>query len=215
MKRLCLIFDLDGTLVDSEGLCNQALLDLLPELTDSVEILTKRYRGMKLELILNDLASRLGDRLPEQFESSYRGRVSALFKQFLKPIAGVPEMLSSLAYPKCVASSGPPTKIRESLHLCGLSKEFGDNIFSSYIVNSWKPDPGLFLFAAKAMGHEPGECLVIEDSEVGVAAAFAAGMAAIHFAPGSHSLPRSGAIPMTCMSQLPELLEHLVINPSS
>jgi beta-phosphoglucomutase-like phosphatase (HAD superfamily) len=36
---ICVIFDLDGTLVDSEGLCNQAFLDLLPQLSDTVETL--------------------------------------------------------------------------------------------------------------------------------------------------------------------------------
>ena len=208
MKRICVIFDLDGTLVDSEELCNQAFLDLIPNLTDSVEILTERYRGMKLELIMNDLSSRLGHRLPEEFESTYRTQVSTLFKKFLRPIAGVRQMLASIDCPKCIASSGPPSKIHESLALCNLAQVFGDNIFSSYVVKSWKPDPGLFLHAAKAMGHEPEECVVVEDSAVGIDAAFAAGMKAIHFVPRLGSVVRNGAIEMTLMSQLPGLLER-------
>lgn len=59
MTNICVIFDLDGTLVDSEGLCNQAFLDLLPQLNESVESLTLRYRGKKLAPILADLESRL------------------------------------------------------------------------------------------------------------------------------------------------------------
>jgi len=43
---LCLIFDLDGTLVDSEPLATQAFLDLLPELDDTVPGLMRRYTGL-------------------------------------------------------------------------------------------------------------------------------------------------------------------------
>lgn len=50
-EGICVIFDLDGTLVDSEGLCNQAFLDLLPQLSDTVESLIQRYRGKKLTSI--------------------------------------------------------------------------------------------------------------------------------------------------------------------
>lgn len=63
--------DLDGTLVDSEGLCNQAFLDLLPQLHDPLQILTERYRGQKLSSILIDLENRLGLNLPESFEQCF------------------------------------------------------------------------------------------------------------------------------------------------
>lgn len=210
MRQICVIFDLDGTLVDSEELCNQAFLDLLPNLTDSVQVLTERYRGMKLELIINDLISRLDHRLPKDFESTYRTRVSELFKKFLRPVSGVPQMLASINYPKCVASSGPLAKIRESLALCNLAEAFGENIFSSYVVKSWKPAPGLFLHAAKVMGYKPQDCVVVEDSHAGIDAAVAAGMMAIHFVPRLSSETRNRAIEMTLMSQLPALLENHV-----
>ena len=209
MTRLCVIFDLDGTLVDSEGIGNQAFLDLLPDLADGVEALTERYRGLKLAVILDDLRSRLGRGLPEDFERHYRARVAELFTQSLRPIEGVPEMLAAVRYAKCVASSGPMAKIRHSLALCGLDHHFGDNVFSSYEMKSWKPDPGLFLHAAKAMGFSPSECVVIEDSEVGIAAAIAAGMTAMHFVPasGTRTLER---ISFNAMSQVPTLLvNHL------
>jgi beta-phosphoglucomutase-like phosphatase (HAD superfamily) len=52
MASICVIFDLDGTLVDSEGLCNQDFLDLLPQLSDTAESLIQRYRGKKLAQIV-------------------------------------------------------------------------------------------------------------------------------------------------------------------
>jgi phosphoglycolate phosphatase-like HAD superfamily hydrolase len=54
-----IIFDLDGTLVDSEPICNQALLDLLPELPGELNEVTTRYRGMKLADIFAHVEHRL------------------------------------------------------------------------------------------------------------------------------------------------------------
>lgn len=190
MSTLCVIFDLDGTLVDSEGLCNQAFLDLLPDLDDTVDSLTLRYRGLKLDLILADLEARLRYPLPSTFEDRYRARVADLFTEKLKPNPGAEEMLDKLGVPRCVASSAPRRKILHALELTGLARHFGERIYSSYEVGSWKPDPGLFLYAARSMGHAPGRCIVVEDSEVGLRAAAAAGMRSLHYSPAS---PREDA----------------------
>ncbi|MEO0377993.1 MAG: HAD-IA family hydrolase [Cyanobacteria bacterium P01_A01_bin.17] len=181
MASLCLIFDLDGTLVDSEKLCNQAFLDLLPELNVSTDTLMNRYRGKKLALILADLEQQLGSRLPDSFEDRYRQHVSELFSSYLKPIPGVPEMLEINRYPCCIASSGPLAKICHALQVSRLAPYFHNRVFSSYEIGSWKPDPGLFLYAANVMGFEPERCVVIEDSPVGIEAAIAAGMMALQY----------------------------------
>src|ERR1041385_7575494 len=154
MARLCVLFDLDGTLVDSEPLCSQAFLDLLPDLADSSSTLVERYRGWRLAAILSDLEDRLGQ-LPSEFEKQYRQRVSELISEGLRPMPGVREMLETTNYPRCIVSSGPLEKIRHLLETAGLANYFGDRIFSSYEINSWKPDPGLFLHAAESMGFLP------------------------------------------------------------
>ncbi len=210
MSRICVIFDLDGTLVDSEGLCNQAFLDLLPQLNETVASLTQRYRGKKLAQILADLERRLCRKLPDAFEKQYRQRVAELFSHELKPMPGVFEMLDIMNFPKCIASSGPPLKIRQALQVSGLAPYFGNNLFSSYEVGSWKPEPGLFQYAAKAMGFVPSQCVVIEDSEVGIEAAAAAGMRAFQYVRnGETSSWRAGdAVLFDDMLQLPQLLTH-------
>jgi HAD superfamily hydrolase (TIGR01509 family) len=210
MPRICVIFDLDGTLVDSEGLCNQAFLDLLPQLNETVASLTQRYRGKKLAQILADLERRLCQELPDAFEQQYRQRVAELFSYELKPIPGVPEMLDVMNFPKCIASSGPPLKIRQALQVSGLTPYFGDNLFSSYEVGSWKPEPGVFQYAAKAMGFMPGQCVVVEDSEVGIKAAAAAGMRAFQYVRNGETSPRrAGDVELfDDMLQLPQLLTH-------
>ena len=77
--------------------------------------------------------------------------------------------------PFCVASSGPVEKIRLNLSLVNLLDRFENNIFSSYDIDSWKPEPGIFLHAANSMGFTPEECVVIEDSPIGVNAAINGG----------------------------------------
>jgi HAD superfamily hydrolase (TIGR01509 family) len=130
----------------------------------------------------------------------------------LKPIPGVPEMLEATNFPSCIASSGPPLKIRQALQVSGLAPYFGDNIFSSYEVGSWKPEPGLFRYAANAMGFRPSQCVVVEDSEVGVEAAAAAGMKAFQYVRnGEVSLYRDRAT-FDDMSQLPQLLAQFASN---
>ena len=115
-------------------------------------------------------------------------------------------MLDSLSYSKCVASSGPPAKILQALEVSGLASYFGRFLFSSYDIGFWKPDPGLFLHAAQAMGFMPSQCVVVKDSDVGIQAAIAAGMKAFHFLPSDQSSPYQDATPMYEMS---ELNEHL------
>jgi HAD superfamily hydrolase (TIGR01509 family) len=189
VRNLCVIFDLDGTLVDSEPLCNGAFLDLLPELDDSVEGMMQRYRGSRLAPVLVDLEARLGRALPEDFAALYRRRVAELFDQQLLAMPGALEMLRALDCTTCIASSGPMEKIRHSLRLGGLAPLFGTRVFSAYDVGSWKPEPGLFLHAAEVLGFEPAQCVVVEDSEPGLRAAQAAGMRAVHFSPAGEVSP--------------------------
>lgn len=207
MPPLLVIFDLDGTLVDSETLCNQAFLDLLPALTEPVETVVERYRGKKLADILQDIASRIGAPLPDQFEKLYRQRVAELFESDLKPVHGAADMLAGLEHPFCIASSGPPAKIAHALALTGLAPYFGDRIFSAYVVGSWKPEPGLFLHAAAAMGFAPANCVVVEDSPVGLQAAAAAGMRALHYVP--HAPASTAGNTFSSMSALPALLQGM------
>lgn len=206
---LLVIFDLDGTLVDSETLCNQAFLDLLPALTDTVEAVVERYRGKKLADTLRDIEHRTGAALPANFEALYRQRVAELFESGLKPIAGVPDMLAALEHPFCIASSGPPTKIAHALALTGLAPYFGERIFSAYTVGAWKPEPGLFLHAAATMGFTPEQCVVVEDSPVGLQAAAAAGMRALHYAPEETMGVEAVNSRFSHMSALPALLRGM------
>lgn len=201
----CVLFDLDGTLVDSEQLGNQAILDLLPDIGETTDSLTVRYRGMELAAIIQTLEQQHDLDLGDDFVPRYRARMAELFDANLTAFHGANEMLEQVKQPKCIASGGPPEKIARSLRLTNLAHHFGDNIFSSYVIDSWKPEPDLFLHAAEQMGYAARDCVVIEDSEVGVLAARSAGMEVIHFC---HA-PEYKQPGVQTISQLSELVELL------
>ena len=177
----CIIFDLDGTLVDSEPLCNKAFLDLLPEIPLTIDGLIDRFRGRKLAEILKEIGHLIGRELPSGFETEYRAQVEENFRTSLAAFPNVLEALQAIDVPICIASSGPKSKIASALEMTFLDSLFLGRTFSSYEVGKWKPDPGLFLHAASQMGVSPKHCLVVEDSPVGVAAAVAAGMTPLQF----------------------------------
>ncbi|TBU88857.1 HAD family hydrolase [Stutzerimonas kirkiae] len=204
---ICVIFDLDGTLVDSEHLNNRAFLELLPELDLDVESLASRSAGRQLAVILDDLAALLGHPLPPGFEQAYRRRVATLFESELRATPGTVGMLQHNPFSRCVASSAPKAKIEQALRVSGLRDFFDTGIFSSYDIGSWKPEPGIFLHAAESMGFAPRDCLVIEDSEAGLRAADAAGMTALHYIPpGSLATPSAQHAHLRDMGELPRLL---------
>ncbi len=181
----CVIFDCDGTLVDSEYLCNLGLEIKLREYgveSSAMEMLEK-FRGTRLSTIQEVLESQYKIKLKDDFVSSYRLLVEELFERDLKACEGVSDMLKELLLPKCVASSGPLEKIIKALSIVGILGHFNGNLYSSYDIDSWKPDPDIFLHAAKEMGFKPNECAVVEDSPVGVTAAKSAGMFAVLYDP--------------------------------
>lgn len=207
--NVCVIFDLDGTLVDSESLCNQAFLDLVPEIHDDLDELLRRYRGTRFATILADISTRYSVLFPADFELRYRARVASLFEGGLKPMPGALAMLEDLEYPRCIASGGPLAKIRHSLEISGLARFFDDRLYSSYEVGSWKPEPGLFLHAAQRMGYPPEHCVVIEDSDVGIEAAMRAGMRAVMISQDAAELLGSQVTTITDLRTLPQVLAGL------
>ena len=173
-----MILDCDGVLVDSETLGNNALAEMLAVYGHRItgDETASRFRGMKLAKCLEILESETSIKLPDTFEIDLRQRMSSVFQAQLRPVAGALQLVESLRIPFCVASSGPRTKIEENLRITNLYSHFAGKIFSAYDVKSWKPDPGLFLFAARHFGVAPRECVVVEDSFVGVSAGVAANM---------------------------------------
>jgi HAD superfamily hydrolase (TIGR01509 family) len=206
-----IIFDCDGTLVDSEVLGIQVLAEVAAESGARLDAASAlgELRGLKMSECVERIEARCGVRLAEDFVPRVRQRMADTFRQSLRPMAGALELLSSLTLPFCVASSGPRAKIELSLSLTGLSPLVNGRIFSSYEVGSWKPEPGIFLHAAEALGVAPSGCAVVEDSEPGIRAGLAAGMRVLAYGDYSKELARCwGVQHVATHGELGDVLER-------
>ena len=172
------LFDCDGTLVDSEGIAVQAIVDCVGDLGVCIPLpeAQRMFVGSGIDNTLAAIEKRIGRPPPAGFEVQIRERMAAQFRTSLAPIAGAYQVLQAIRKPCAVVSNGPLPKMKLTLGLTGLAGFFGERLFSAYEVGIFKPDPGLYLYAAKRMKVQPSHCLVVEDSAIGIEAGLAAGM---------------------------------------
>ncbi len=173
-----IIFDCDGTLVDSLPLATAVLVEYLASLgvTLSASEATVHFGSGRLAESVAGFERFLGAKLPGAFVPELRRRRDRAVRERLRPIDGALELVRTLQIPIAVASNGPLQQTALSLEVTGLLRYFSPNVFSAYDVGSWKPDPGLFLHAAERLGVEPSRCAVVEDAAPGIDAGIAAGM---------------------------------------
>jgi HAD superfamily hydrolase (TIGR01509 family) len=206
------IFDADGVLVDSETIAIEVLTDFArragADLAEHEAL--PLFRGRKIADCVMEIERRARRPVSEGFIEDVRAATALAFETRLRPVPGVRSALAALRLPMCVASNGPQAKLTQTLRLTRLHRRFGPHVYSAYEVGSWKPDPGLFLHAAKAFGADPGRCVVVEDSTPGVVAGRAAGMRVLGYAAGdaasASELAHAGAEVFDDMRALPGLV---------
>jgi HAD superfamily hydrolase (TIGR01509 family) len=177
------IFDCNGVLVDSEQIAasvaaeefSRAGFNLTPE------IITRYFTGRRSSDMFAAVEAATRRKLPTNFASVL---TAATLRRFRIELRATPHMAYALTWlrgPKCVASSSTPDRVRVSLETTGLLRFFENTIFSASEVPRGKPAPDLLLHAAAKMGVQASDCIVVEDSAPGVAAARAAGMTPIGY----------------------------------
>ena len=211
MAPKCIIFDCDGTLVDSEAITNQVIAEMASELgiEMSGEEASATFGGKTLDSVVYKMRELSGNDLPNDWLPRLIQRVNESWESKLMPVKGVKELLEKIKIPICVASNGEPTHVRHSLELTKLYDFFDENIFTASEVSAPKPSPELFLYTAKKMGFEPRECAVVEDSVTGVTAAVNAEIEVygiINNLFSEEQLRNAGSIPFKSMDELPALL---------
>lgn len=211
MEVKCIIFDCDGVLVDTEKIGNGIMLSMAAKygFEMKLEDAYRDFNGRNLKECFLHIEKAIGKKLPDNFESDYREKSFEAFRTQVKPMEGIVSFLDKLKIPYCVASSGPVDKIRLNLEVAGLLDKFENKIFSSYQIKSWKPEPGIFLHAAKEMGFEVKDCIVIEDSKAGVIAGIQGGFKVYGFANGfnNEDLEKEGAILFNSYEELKDILK--------
>ena len=176
-KYKAVIFDCDGVLVDSELIGNRVLVDLANQYGANIDLnyALKYFKGNSMNVCYQKISELATEKLPHDFVETYRSRSFKAFRSEIRPVNGVEDVVKNLKLPFCVASSGPENKIKLNLELTGLDNYFENKIFSCYAIGKWKPEPDVFLWAAEVLGFSPRDCLVIEDSQLGVQAALNGG----------------------------------------
>ncbi len=205
------IFDCDGVLVDSEPISNASLAQALTRagLATSTAEALRDYKGLILGDLIDRAQARLGRQLPEGFVEAFERDREAQFRLHLEAVPGAREAVEqvrSAGLKVCVASQGKLAKTEMTLGLTGLRALFEDDeLFSAHSVPRGKPFPDLFLHAARAMGAKPEDCVVVEDTRLGVKAALAAGMYAVGYAEDERqalALADAGATVIRALSDL-------------
>ena len=186
-----IIFDCDGVLVDSEIVANriwaEALVSIGYPITTEESI--RRFVGMNEKAVRQMILDETGKDIPLEYLNGLEKFVVEAFEKELDPLMGsVLEILDKHKVMRCVASNGQRNQVIRSLELTGQFKFFNDkSIFTSQQVSKGKPAPDLFLFAAKEMNYSVENCIVIEDSPIGIQAAISAGMNVIGFLGATHA----------------------------
>lgn len=177
-----ILFDCDGTLVDSEYLNNFAVLETLKEFGVSdfdMDYALTHFVGLRFSKILSLASEATGATFPENARDVYLGKVRALAPVYMKEIAGAKDVVheATTRAKACVVSNGEQNNVVNALRNVDLLDFFPlDHIFTGLMAPNPKPAPDLFLLAAQKMGIAPNQTLVIEDSVAGVSAGVAAGM---------------------------------------
>lgn len=201
---LAVIFDLDGTLVETEELkalsYARAARELRPTLREAEVVdAFKDYVGLSRKEVATGLMGRFG------LEDAAKGRIAefgvgASWQAFVQVRMRVYERLLDdrdlivghryphniavlrevrrLGYPTALSTMSHPGQARQVLGILGLTKEF-DFVATRDEVEHGKPDPEIDLLVAHELGVKPLNCLVFEDSPAGVEAGLAAGMEVI------------------------------------
>lgn len=187
-----IIFDNDGVLVDSEVIHIDAERELLAEL--GLEYNLQTYIGRFVGLsnadfhseLSRDYEVRFSRTFPDDFSARLKARVWPRIEAELRPIPGVVELVHKFGGPVAVASSAVLPRLNRKLQLTNLFELFAPHVYSSDHVVRGKPEPDLFVHAAKMLGVLPSRCMVIEDSVNGVIAGVRADMLTVGFLGGSH-----------------------------
>jgi HAD superfamily hydrolase (TIGR01509 family) len=185
------IFDCNGVLVDSESIVAEVAAQELSRVGIPLtpEFVSRYFTGRRPADMFAEVEKAYHTKLPTNFATVVNAMTMQRLRAEVCATRHVDYALTWLRGPKCVASSTTLDRIRVSLEVTGLLRYFEPNLFSASEVARGKPAPDLFLYVAAKMGVAPSECIVVEDSPAGVAAAHAAGMLPVGFVGGSHAAP--------------------------
>ena len=206
------IFDVDGTLLDTERIYMQAWKDAAAELGYEIaDELLRKTRAINVKDAARIFETEIGNGFSYDKTRVVRVRIAEEIIQRESPILkpGVTELLAFLQEKRIrlsVASSTHLKGTKEHLSESGILEPF-EVVVGGDMVTKGKPNPDIFLKAAELLHLAPEECLVVEDSPAGIRAAHAAGMKAV-------LVPDQAAITQEIIEMSDVVLESLLDMPA-
>jgi HAD superfamily hydrolase (TIGR01509 family) len=179
------LFDCDGTVADSMPLHYVAWSKALGEWNCAFsEELFYGWGGLPVSQIISALNEKHGLQMPVE---NVARRKEELYYEILSQLKAVPEVLEHIEashgrIPFAVVSGSTRESVTASLEALNILDRF-DTLVCAGDYQRSKPDPEAFLMAAARLGVAPESCLVFEDTEIGIQAATAAGMAWVKVPP--------------------------------
>jgi HAD superfamily hydrolase (TIGR01509 family) len=184
-----ILFDHDGTLVDSEILAIDIMLKTLKPygFNMSPDEYAYLFPGLLDFQILEVIAKEYNI----QYDVSVvipalHAQHHATFSQQLKAIPGITSLIRDLKIPKSIVSNASREHIVRCMKKVKLHNSIDGHFFSAYEVEKPKPAPDVYLQALTTLQLQPEDTIVVEDSPTGVLAAKAAGLRVIGFLGASH-----------------------------
>lgn len=207
------LWDLDGTLIDSGAHHYQAWVEILADegVTLSLHQFVSTF-GQRNDLVLRqfispDITRAEIDRIAATKERRYRELVHTQGVRFLPGGAGWLDALRRAGWKQALVTSAPRANVEVIITALGAAPYF-DTIVVAEDVTHGKPDPEVFLLAAQRIGAPATDCIVIEDAPAGIEGARRAGMRTIGI--GEHVKPAGPDLHFDSLEDLPTDLFGLV-----
>ncbi|MBX2891251.1 MAG: HAD family phosphatase [Saprospiraceae bacterium] len=182
------LFDNDGTIVDSEIIAVRTSLSLLRTygLHISEQEYSRRFPGLLERDIVAIISKEYGIQVPDDYFDRLRALHIVAFDTELRAIAGMPTIFRKLKIPKSMVSNGSVRHVERCLRRVRLRSTLDGHIFSAEHVERPKPHPDVYHHALEKLQLQPADILVVEDSPTGVVAAKQAGLRVVGFLGAAH-----------------------------
>lgn len=185
-----ILFDNDGTVVDSEIIAVRTMLRMLEPLglQISEHEYSRRFPGLREREIVAILDQEYNLVLPDDFWPQVRAEHIRLFETELQVVPGMYQLFKSLKTKKSMVSNGGVKHVERCLLQVNLLNALDGQIFSAEHVNRPKPHPDVYEYAIEKLELRAENVVAVEDSPAGVQSAKAAGLTVIGFLAATHIL---------------------------